>query len=102
MIWTGDHERRLYAKLAENYNKLARPVRNESEAVVVLLGMDYQQILDIVSLKWEYKRLLIYILGRKTSNNEFKCLVTDVMDRSLLDMGSIRVWKYQRSSFANQ
>ncbi|PIC51751.1 hypothetical protein B9Z55_002138 [Caenorhabditis nigoni] len=47
VIWTGDHERRLYAKLAENYNKLARPVRNESEAVVVHLGMDYQQILDI-------------------------------------------------------
>ncbi|CAI2320749.1 unnamed protein product [Caenorhabditis sp. 36 PRJEB53466] len=47
VIWTGDHERRLYSKLAENYNKLARPVRNESEAVQVHLGMDYQQILDI-------------------------------------------------------
>ncbi|CAB3407819.1 unnamed protein product [Caenorhabditis bovis] len=47
VVWTGDHERKLYAKLAENYNKLARPVRNESESVLVHLGMDYQQLLDI-------------------------------------------------------
>ncbi|CAI5437450.1 unnamed protein product [Caenorhabditis angaria] len=46
-VWAGDHEKKLYAKLAENYNKLARPVRNETQAVLVLLGMDYQQILDI-------------------------------------------------------
>lgn len=48
-VWAGDHERRLYAKLAEGYNKLARPVRNESEPVLVLLGLDFQQILDVVS-----------------------------------------------------
>lgn len=47
-VWAGDHERRLYAKLADGYNKLARPVRNESEPVLVLLGLDFQQILDIV------------------------------------------------------
>ncbi|CAI4229873.1 unnamed protein product [Auanema sp. JU1783] len=46
-IWAGDHERRLYSKLLDGYNKLARPVRNESEPVLVYLGLDYQQILDI-------------------------------------------------------
>ncbi|RCN24892.1 hypothetical protein ANCCAN_29402 [Ancylostoma caninum] len=46
-VWAGDHERRLYTKLAEGYNKLARPVRNESEPVLVLLGLDFQQILDV-------------------------------------------------------
>uniref|UniRef100_A0A1I7WVI2 Neur_chan_LBD domain-containing protein n=1 Tax=Heterorhabditis bacteriophora TaxID=37862 RepID=A0A1I7WVI2_HETBA len=50
VIWAGDHERRLYTKLADGYNKLARPVRNETEPVLVLLGLDYQQILDIVSV----------------------------------------------------
>ncbi|CAD6198322.1 unnamed protein product [Caenorhabditis auriculariae] len=47
VVWSGDHERRLYAKLAQNYDKLARPVKNESQAVVVQLGLDYQQILDV-------------------------------------------------------
>ncbi|KAK6050074.1 hypothetical protein COOONC_12421, partial [Cooperia oncophora] len=46
-VWAGDHERRLYAKLADGYNKLARPVKNDSEPVLVLLGLDFQQILDV-------------------------------------------------------
>uniref|UniRef100_A0A915D9K3 Uncharacterized protein n=1 Tax=Ditylenchus dipsaci TaxID=166011 RepID=A0A915D9K3_9BILA len=46
-IWAGDHERLLYDRLQHGYNVLARPVKNESEAVVVHLGMDLQQILDI-------------------------------------------------------
>ncbi|PAV80007.1 hypothetical protein WR25_07714 isoform B [Diploscapter pachys] len=46
-VWAGDQERRLYAKLEEGYNKLARPVKNDSEPVLVMLGLDYQQILDV-------------------------------------------------------
>jgi hypothetical protein len=49
-VWAGDHERLLYDRLQHNYNVLARPVKNESEAVVVHLGMDLQQILDVVSI----------------------------------------------------
>ncbi|VDM52595.1 unnamed protein product [Angiostrongylus costaricensis] len=45
--WAGDQERRLYTKLVDGYNKLARPVKNESEPVLVLLGLDFQQILDV-------------------------------------------------------
>ncbi|KAI1730744.1 neurotransmitter-gated ion-channel ligand binding domain-containing protein [Ditylenchus destructor] len=41
-IWAGDHERLLYDRLTHGYNVLARPVKNESEAVVVHLGMDLQ------------------------------------------------------------
>ncbi|CAD5206866.1 unnamed protein product [Bursaphelenchus okinawaensis] len=46
-VWAGDHERLLYDRLQHGYNVLARPVKNESEAVVVHLGMDLQQILDV-------------------------------------------------------
>uniref|UniRef100_A0A7E4UZH7 Neur_chan_LBD domain-containing protein n=1 Tax=Panagrellus redivivus TaxID=6233 RepID=A0A7E4UZH7_PANRE len=43
----GDHEKHLYDRLQHGYNKLARPVRNESNAVDVGLGMDLQQIIDV-------------------------------------------------------
>ncbi|KAH7696911.1 Protein ACR-19 a, partial [Aphelenchoides avenae] len=46
-VWAGDHERLLYDRLLHGYNVLARPVKNESESVVVYLGMDLQQIIDI-------------------------------------------------------
>ncbi|KAI6203220.1 hypothetical protein M3Y94_00531400 [Aphelenchoides besseyi] len=46
-VYAGDHERFLYDRLQHGYNVLARPVKNESEAVVVHLGMDLQQILDV-------------------------------------------------------
>jgi hypothetical protein len=49
-VWAGDHERLLYDRLTHGYNVLARPVRNETEAVKVHLGMDLQAIIDIVSL----------------------------------------------------
>ncbi|CAJ0594176.1 unnamed protein product [Cylicocyclus nassatus] len=44
--WT-EHERRLYSKLVDGYSTLARPVLNESEPVIVLLGLDFQQILSL-------------------------------------------------------
>uniref|UniRef100_A0A914CCU9 Uncharacterized protein n=1 Tax=Acrobeloides nanus TaxID=290746 RepID=A0A914CCU9_9BILA len=47
VVWAGDHERLLYARLLHGYNKLVRPIKNESEAVAVKLGMDLQQIIDI-------------------------------------------------------
>jgi hypothetical protein len=48
VVWAGDYERLLYDKLTNGYNTLARPVKNESEPVVVYLGVDFQQLLDIV------------------------------------------------------
>ena len=43
------HERRLLTDLLENYNKLERPVLNESDAVVLTFGLTLQQIIDVVS-----------------------------------------------------
>ncbi|CAJ0944401.1 unnamed protein product, partial [Mesorhabditis belari] len=47
VIWAGDYERMLYDKLTLSYNRLARPVKNDTEPVIVLLGLDFQQIIDI-------------------------------------------------------
>ena len=45
----GPNERRLINDLTANYNKLERPVANESEAVVLKFGLTLQQIMDVVS-----------------------------------------------------
>ena len=47
---SGIHERRLLTDLLDNsgYNKLERPVINESEAVVLSFGLTLQQIIDVV------------------------------------------------------
>ena len=46
---SGMHERRLLNDLLANYNKLERPVVNESEAVMLSFGLTLQQIIDVVS-----------------------------------------------------
>ncbi|XP_023333966.1 neuronal acetylcholine receptor subunit alpha-7 isoform X2 [Eurytemora carolleeae] len=44
---SGLNERRLLDDLLENYNKLERPVINETEAVVLSFGLTLQQIIDV-------------------------------------------------------
>ena len=44
----GSHERRLLNDLSLNYNKLERPVAEESEALSINFGLALQQILDVV------------------------------------------------------
>ncbi|XP_076028462.1 neuronal acetylcholine receptor subunit alpha-7-like [Oratosquilla oratoria] len=46
-ILAGQHERRLLNDLLRSYNTLERPTANESEAVVVKLGLTLQQIIDV-------------------------------------------------------
>jgi hypothetical protein len=46
---SGAHERRLLNDLMANYNKLERPVVNESDAVSLSFGLTLQQIIDVVS-----------------------------------------------------
>ncbi|KAL1235176.1 Neuronal acetylcholine receptor [Trichinella spiralis] len=46
-ILAGDYERLLYKHLLADYDPLVRPVDNESQPVVVKLGIDLQQIIDI-------------------------------------------------------
>merc|ERR1719422_2874142 len=43
----GSHERRLLNDLMNSYQKLERPVINESNAVTVKLGLTLQQIMDV-------------------------------------------------------
>lgn len=46
-MWAGDWEKQLYRDLLADYNPLVRPVKNESDSVKIVLGMDMQQIIDI-------------------------------------------------------
>jgi len=45
----GQHERRLINDLLAHYDRLERPVANESEALKVQFGLSLQQIIDVVS-----------------------------------------------------
>ena len=47
--YSGLHERMLLEDLLAYYNKLERPVANESDAVVLTFGLTLQQIIDVVS-----------------------------------------------------
>ena len=44
----GSHERRLLNDLMTHYQKLERPVIEESQAVSLKFGLTLQQILDVV------------------------------------------------------
>lgn len=46
----GVYQRKLYRDLMENYNRLERPVQNDSAPIVVELGLTLLQIIDVVSV----------------------------------------------------
>ncbi|XP_010900329.1 neuronal acetylcholine receptor subunit alpha-7 isoform X1 [Esox lucius] len=43
----GEHQRRLYKDLMANYNRLERPVINDSSPILVELGLTLLQIIDV-------------------------------------------------------
>uniref|UniRef100_A0A8C1P0B3 Neuronal acetylcholine receptor subunit alpha-7 n=1 Tax=Cyprinus carpio TaxID=7962 RepID=A0A8C1P0B3_CYPCA len=43
----GEYQRKLYKELLENYNRLERPVLNDSAPIVVELGLTLLQIIDV-------------------------------------------------------
>ncbi|CAL8302604.1 unnamed protein product [Arctogadus glacialis] len=47
VIFLGEHQRRLYKELLANYNRLERPVVNDSTAILVELGLTLLQIIDV-------------------------------------------------------
>jgi len=49
----GESQRRLYRELLRNYNRLERPVMNDSQPIVVELQLSLLQIIDVVS-RWLY------------------------------------------------
>lgn len=52
--------KRLYDDLLSHYNRLIRPVSNNSEVVTVRLGLHLSQLIDLVRL---FPRLVILHLG---------------------------------------
>lgn len=48
-VFAGTNEKKIFDKLLDDYDPLVRPVLNDSDPVVVKLGLDLQQIIDIVS-----------------------------------------------------
>lgn len=44
----GEHQRKLYKELLANYNRLERPVVNDSAPILVELGLTLLQIIDVV------------------------------------------------------
>lgn len=44
----GEYQRKLYKELLANYNRLERPVVNDSAAILVELGFTLLQIIDVV------------------------------------------------------
>lgn len=60
--WAGAHERRLLNDLMAQYNKLERPVPNETQAIVLKFGLTLQQIMDVVSLRRFITKLMLGLL----------------------------------------
>lgn len=60
----GEYQRKLYRDLMNNYNRLERPVQNDSAPIVVELGLTLLQIIDVVSVytrvrvQWAYYGML--------------------------------------------
>lgn len=44
----GIHQKRLLEKLFSNYDPLERPVANDNDTLIVLVGLAIQQIVDVV------------------------------------------------------
>jgi len=49
MVLAGYHQKRLLEKLFRKYNKIERPVANDSSSLNVTVGLALQQIVDVVS-----------------------------------------------------
>ena len=81
LVFPGFYERRLLVDLMSDYNKLERPVYNETDPVILTFGLTLQQIIDVVSLSikldnitkvkyinsWRLKGGMFYLW--KTSNS---------------------------------
>ena len=48
LVEANPHAKRLYDDLLSNYNRLIRPVSNNSEKLTVNLGLKLSQLIDVV------------------------------------------------------
>lgn len=58
--------KRLYDDLLSNYNRLIRPVSNNTETVLVKLGLRLSQLIDLVSI-W----LVVFLIGSHDNSLAF-------------------------------
>lgn len=59
----GEYQRKLYKDLLANYNRLERPVVNDSASILVELGLTLLQIIDVVRMStFLYRLIQIYQL----------------------------------------
>lgn len=81
--------KRLYDDLLSHYNRLIRPVSNNSEVVTVRLGLHLSQLIDLVRL---FSRLVIFHLGffiRKDGRRSISYVRNLArMHVSILDLGT--------------
>ena len=55
--------KRLYDDLINGYNRLVRPVGNNSEKLTVYMGLKLTQILDVVIMKQKFHLVFIHIFN---------------------------------------
>ena len=76
-------------------------MKNESEAVVVHLGMDLQQILDVDEKAQTLLTNVWLNIVSLVVQLEYHSFDLEVA-RCLFNVGPFRVWQYQRSAATNQ
>lgn len=54
----GPHQRTLLKNLLKDYNRMERPVANDSQPLTVVFTLSLIQIMDVVSLRRSFFRLL--------------------------------------------
>lgn len=60
---TNPDAKRLYDDLLSNYNRLIRPVSNNTDTVLVKLGLRLSQLIELVSGQWKFGRSALKSLG---------------------------------------
>lgn len=76
----GVYQRKLYRDLMVNYNRLERPVQNDSAPIVVELGLTLLQIIDVVSL-------YVFCEVQRMSEDSWKMCVELVLEFNTEDEG---------------
>ena len=69
--------KRLYEQLITGYNSLIRPAENVSSTVDVKFGLKLSQIIDVVSIGYQFFRTNLYrmfYLAREKSDSNVNCL----------------------------
>lgn len=54
---------RLYEDLMMSYNRFVRPVQNDSDTLIVKLGLKLSQLIDVVSIDWLIILIILNIIS---------------------------------------